>query len=77
MVKDYSGKTHKEGGIKTKIKVDDTKIDIEVENNELHIQNSNGDIAIVPSKYAIEVKGMIAGQCWNCVDAFVKQLPEL
>ena len=77
IVKDYSGKTHKEGGIKTKIKVDDTKIDIEVENNELHIQNSNGDIAIVPSKYAIEVKGMIAGQCWNCVDAFVKQLPEL
>lgn len=77
IIKEFSGKTHEEGGIKTKISSDNENITIEVENSELKIQNDNGDIAIIPSKYAIEVKDMIAGQCWNCVNAFVEKLPEL
>ena len=49
---------------------------VEVEGGELAIQNSNGDIAIVPKKYAIEVQGMIDDGCNDCIDDFVSKLPK-
>lgn len=48
---------------------------IEVESGELAIQNSYGDIAIIPKKNRREVEDMIKEKCWDCLDNFVGGLP--
>lgn len=50
---------------------------VEVEGGELAIRNSNGDIAIIPKKYRLEVEGMIKDGCHSCIDKFVSSLPKM
>jgi hypothetical protein len=49
---------------------------IEVEDGELAIKNGNGDIAIIPKKYRLEVEDMIKEKCWECIDNLVAGLPK-
>lgn len=48
---------------------------IEVEDGEIAIKNSYGDIAIIPRKYKREIEDMIKDKCWECIDNFVDTLP--
>ena len=49
---------------------------VEVEGGELALQNSNGDIAIIPKKYRREVEDMIKDNCHNCLDNLIATLPK-
>ena len=48
---------------------------ITIENNEIILRNSHGDIAIIPKKYKQEVQDMVADGCHGCIDDFVSKLP--
>ena len=49
---------------------------IEVEKGELIIRNDSGDVAIIPSRYRVEVLGMLDDGCFDCIDNFVSELPK-
>ena len=52
-------------------------IKVEVENLELAIKNSYGDIVIVPSNKANWVKQKIKEGCYGCIDGLVDSLPSM
>lgn len=65
--------THKSGG--KDISIQGKKV--EVEKNELRIENDFGDVAVIPSKYRIEVKDAIKSNCHSCIDGIVESLPKM
>lgn len=65
--------THKSGG--KDISIQDKKV--EVEKNELRIENDFGDVAVIPSKYRIEVQDAIKSNCHSCIDSIVEELPKM
>ena len=50
---------------------------VEAEGGELILRNSHGDIAIIPAKYKLEVKDMVKGKCFRCIDNLVSSLPTI
>lgn len=50
---------------------------IEVEGGEIAIQNSHGDIAIIPIKDVDKVKEKIDTDCHDCLDEYVSSLPKM
>ena len=50
---------------------------VEVEGGEIALQNSFGDIIIVPKEYAREVGDMVEDGCDSCIDSFASTLPEM
>ena len=50
-------------------------IKIEVEGSELALQNSNGDVAIIPKKYRREAEDMLKEGCYDCLDDLISTLP--
>jgi hypothetical protein len=52
------------------------KIEVEAENGELVLRNSNGDVSIIPAKYKLEVQDMIKNGCHKCIDDLVSKLPK-
>ena len=65
--------THKSGG--KDISIQGKKV--EVEKNELRIENDFGDVAVIPSKYRIEVQDAIKSDCNSCIDGIVESLPKM
>ncbi len=65
--------THKSGG--KDISIQGKKV--EVEKNELRIENDFGDVAVIPSKYRIEVQDAIKSNCHSCIDGIVESLPKM
>ena len=65
--------THKSGG--KNISIEGKKV--EVEKNELKIENDFGDVAVIPSKYRIEVQDAIKSNCHSCIDDIVESLPKM
>ena len=65
--------THKSGG--KDISIQGKKV--EVEKNELRIENDFGDVAVIPSKYRVEVKDAIKSNCHSCIDGIVESLPKM
>lgn len=52
-------------------------VTINAEKNELLIQNSNGDYAIIPTKLRGRVQSMIENGCDECIDDLVSTLPSM
>lgn len=50
-------------------------INIEAENNELILENSHGDIVIIPANKRNWVKNKIKEGCHDCIDSLVDTLP--
>ena len=50
---------------------------IEVEGGEIAIENSNGDVAIIPKDKVAYVKKAIEDGCHGCVDSIVQGLPTM
>ena len=50
-------------------------INIEAENNELVLENSHGDIVIIPANKRNWVKNKIKEGCNDCIDSLVDTLP--
>lgn len=50
---------------------------INVEGGEFVIRSQNGDIAIVPQKFRVEVEDMINSKCFTCLEKFIASLPQL
>lgn len=50
---------------------------VEVENKELALRNSNGDIAIIPVKYRDQVQSMMANEDYAGIDQLVSTLPKV
>jgi hypothetical protein len=65
--------THKAGG--KDISIQGKKV--EIEKNELRIENDFGDVAVIPSKYRVEVKDAIKSNCHSCIDNIVESLPKM
>ena len=65
--------THKSGG--KDVSIQGKKV--EVEKNELRIENDFGDVAVIPSKYRIEVQDAIKSNCHSCIDGIVESLPKM
>ena len=65
--------THKSGG--KDIYIQGKKV--EVEKNELRIENDFGDVAVIPSKYRVEVEDAIKFNCYSCIDGIVEELPKM
>jgi hypothetical protein len=65
--------THKAGG--KDIFIQGKKV--EIEKNELRIENDFGDVAVIPSKYRVEVKDAIKSNCHSCIDNIVESLPKM
>jgi len=65
--------THKSGG--KDISIQGKKV--EIEKNELRIENDFGDVAVIPSKYRIEVQDAIKSNCYSCIDGIVESLPKM
>lgn len=51
------------------------KTKVNAEGGELILRNSFGDVAIIPAKYKHEVKDMVSGGCFKCIDNLVETLP--
>ena len=65
--------THKSGG--KDISIQGKKV--EVEKNELRIENDFGDVAVIPSKYRVEIQDAIKSNCHSCIDGIVESLPKM
>jgi hypothetical protein len=65
--------THKSGG--KDISIQNKKV--EVEKNELRVENDFGDVAVIPSKYRVEVQDAIKSNCNSCIDSIVESLPKM
>ena len=50
-------------------------IKVEAEHNELILENSHGDIVIIPANKRNWVKQKISEGCHNCIDSLVETLP--
>ena len=68
-----NARTHKSGG--KDISIQGKRV--EVEKNELRIENDFGDVAVIPSKYRIEVQDAIKSNCHSCIDGIVESLPKM
>jgi hypothetical protein len=65
--------THKSGG--KDIFIQGKKV--EVEKNELRVENDFGDVAVIPSKYRVEIQDAIKSNCHSCIDGIVESLPKM
>ncbi len=65
--------THKSGG--KDVSIQGKKV--EVEKNELRIENDFGDVAVIPSKYRVEVQDAVKSNCHSCIDGIVESLPKM
>lgn len=52
-------------------------IKVEVENKELALKNSYGDVVIIPVDKANWVKQKLSEGCHGCIDGLVESLPSM
>lgn len=52
-------------------------INVEVEDREIAIRNSYGDISIIPKHKSNWVKQQIKNGCHTCIDDYVNTLPTI